>query len=498
MKEKKSSIFRRITIMVFTLITLLGVLFMGLTYYATNHYHLASTQLLNKDVAAHIAKFASPYDGTEINKRRADSVFKNAMIISPSAEVYFLDTAGNVLDFYGSKKEIKSWKVSLKNIDKYLASKGEDYIKAPDPRDPSNPKIFSAAEVKDKTKKLGYIYVILGSNEYRAVSDMLFSSHISGLVIKAFIFIILFSIVFSIFYIKRIQRSFKRMNTVLEKFQTGDFDARFKIKDNDELAPVSLAFNKMADLLTYNITQLRLTAQERKEFIASITHDLRTPLTIARGYAETLQIKKQNGTITDNEQDSFMQLILKKILQVQHMVEHLFEISKIDSVNYDLQKEPFVLSEVVQEIVNIFQLNSKEKKVSLKCVQCQYLVWVNADISLMERVIQNLVDNAVNNTPENGMIEVGLEVENNNLIFKIKNTGTPLSADFLAWINSSETIITDQYPGGKKPGLGLIIVKKILLLHGSALQASTENNSENVFSFQFDVYTSVTANADRS
>ncbi len=59
------------------------------------------------------------------------------------------------------------------------------------------------------------------------------------------------------------------MIIVLEKFQQGDFNARFKIKDNDELAPVSLAFNKMADLLTYNISQLKLSAKERKEFIAS-------------------------------------------------------------------------------------------------------------------------------------------------------------------------------------------------------------------------------------
>jgi hypothetical protein len=183
MKAKNFSIFRRIIILVFVLITVLGVLFMGITYYATTHFHLASTQLLNKDVAAHIVKFASPYDGTEINKRRADSVFKNAMIISPSAEVYFLDPAGNVLDFYGPTKNIKLWKVSLKNIDKYIASKGQEYIKAPDPRDPSYPKIISAAEVRNGSKKYGYIYVILGSNEYRTVSDMLFSSHVSNLAI---------------------------------------------------------------------------------------------------------------------------------------------------------------------------------------------------------------------------------------------------------------------------------------------------------------------------
>lgn len=461
---------------------------MGLTYYATNHYHLASTQLLNKDVAAHIVKFASPYDGTQINKRRADSVFKNVMVISPSAEVYFLDSNGNVLDFYGHQKEIKLWKVPLKNIDKFIASKGEDYIKATDPRDPSYPKIFSAAEVKSATRKLGYIYVILGSNEYRAVTDMLFGSHITSLIIKAFFFIIILSIILSLLYIKRIQKSFGRMINVLENFKNGDYNARFNTKDNDELAPVSKAFNKMADLLTYNINKLSNIEKERKEFIANITHDLRTPLTIARGYAETLQIKKQTGEITDNEQDNFMQMIMKKILQVQHMVQHLFEISKMETAGYEPQKDPFVLSEIVQEIVNIFQLNAKEKSVSLTCVQCQYLVWINADIGLMERVIQNLVDNAVKNTPENGNIEVALEVENNYLIFKIKNTGNPLSAGFIDWINSTESNFNEHYSSSQKPGLGLRIVKKILSLHASALHAETQNNSTNIFSFRIDIF----------
>ena len=238
MKAKKFSIFRRITILVFALITILGVLFAALTHYATTHYHLASTQLLNKDVAAHIAKFASPYDRNGINKRKADSVFKNVMVLNPSTVVYFLDSAGNIMDFYGPKKEIKLWKISLENINKYILSEGQEYIKSPDPKDPSNDKIFSAAEVKSNSKKLGFIYVILGSNEYKNVSEMLFSSHISNLAIKAFVFIIILTIIFSLLYINRIQRSFNSMINVLEKFQQGDFNARFKINNNDELAPV--------------------------------------------------------------------------------------------------------------------------------------------------------------------------------------------------------------------------------------------------------------------
>ena len=484
MKVKRLSIFRRITILVFALITILGVLFMGVTYYATTHFHLASTQLLNKDVATHIAKFASPFDHNGINKRKADSIFKNVMILNPSTEVYFLDSTGNVMDFYGPTKEIKLWKIPLANINKYITSKGQEYIKAPDPRDPSYSKIFSAAEVMSNSKKLGYIYVILGSNEYRNVSDMLFSSHISNLAIKAFIFIIVLSIAFSLLYIQRIQKSFNRMLNVLEKFQQGDYTARFT-KKNDEFAPVSHAFNKMADLLTYNINQLTNADNERKNFIANIYHDLLTPLSIARGYAETFLIKRDE--ISRKVLDEYVEMILKKNLQVEDMVKQLFEISKMESPEFKAKKEPFVLSEIVQETVNTFQLNALQKKVNLKCIQCQYHVWINADIRLMERVIQNLVDNAIKSTPENGEILVAIEVKNNDLIFKIENNGPLLTKDLLQWINNPENEYRLQMdkPG---TGLGLYITKKILYLHNSSLQAYCINNSHNIFTFAIEIY----------
>ncbi len=485
MKPKKFSIFRRIAIMVFALITILGVLFMALTYYATTHYHLASTQLLNKDVAAHIAKFASPFDRFGINKRKADSVFKNVMILNPSTEVYFLDTAGNIMDFYGPNKEIKLWKVPLENIDKFILAKGEEYVKSPDPKDQSQDKIFSAAEVIVKSKKLGYIYVILGSNEYKNVSDLLFKSHISNLAIKAFIFIILLSIALSLLYIQSIQKRFNSMVKVLEKFQNGDFNARFKIKDNDELASVSLAFNKMADLLTYNIDQLTKSEMERKDFIANISHDLLTPLSIARGYAETIVIKKHE--ISQKEIDNYVDMIQKKMLQVEHMVKQLFELTKMESPGFKANKESFVLSEIVQETVNTFQLTASQKDLNLKCIQCQYHVWVNADIKLMERVIQNLVDNAVKNTRENGIITVALRVENNNLIFDVENTGDLLSEELINWINSEEAKDAESANKPARSGLGLVIVKKILRLHGSVLKAHHVNDSGNIFSFSLPI-----------
>jgi hypothetical protein len=169
---------------------------MAITYLSTTHFHEASTQLLNKDVAAHIAKFTSPFENNGINKQKADSVFKNAMVLSPSAEVYFLDTTGNVIAYHAPEKEIKLRKLPLKQIHELINSKGEIYKKGPDPKEPSNPKIFSAAEVKNANGILGYIYVILTSK--KNLSGNLYTSYFSNLLVKAFCVIIALSIIFSI------------------------------------------------------------------------------------------------------------------------------------------------------------------------------------------------------------------------------------------------------------------------------------------------------------
>jgi signal transduction histidine kinase len=488
MKELQFNIFRRMAILVFSLITVLGALFIAITYFATTNYHQAGTQLLNKDMAAHIAKFTSPFEKGTVNKKKADSVFYDAMVLSPTAEVYFLDTAGRVMAFHAPPKDIRLWKIPLFNINQYIAAQGQEYIKAPDPKDPSHSKIFSAAEVYEGTKKLGYIYVILNSKSSESIISTLLDSHIGNLAIKAIAVIIILSLLISIFYILRLRQNFNRMIDVLQRFEGGDYTVRFNIKDKDDLAPVGHAFNKMADLLSLNISNLTKSEKERKDFIAIISHDLRTPLAVARGYAETLLMQKEGEEISSEQRQEYVQLILQKIHQVEMMVQELFELSRIEAPEFKPHKEPFVLTEIVQEMVHSFQLTAASKNISLRCTECQHHLWVHADVGMMERVVQNLIGNALKSTPAGGKIEISLQPNHQNLIFSIANTGEALPEDLLQWINhfKDDNSLLNKRPA--KLGLGLLIVQKILLLHDSSLEAYTHDGSRNIFSFPIPVY----------
>ncbi|MDR3716512.1 MAG: HAMP domain-containing sensor histidine kinase [Puia sp.] len=478
-KRQPFAIFRRIYLGVFFLIAVLGVLFAGITYLATTDFYEASTQLLNKDVATHIAKFTSPYGNGGFDRQRADSVFQDAMVISPSAEVYFLDTAGRVIYFHGLPSEIQRWQVPMEHIQRYISSGGHRHIDGPDPRDSTHAKIFSAAAVEQGSAKLGYIYVILGSRQYRSVTQMLYNSHVTPLVLGAFLFIIAFSGLVTLLYIRRIRARFDDMMNVLEKYREGDFTARFGLTDKNDLEPFTESFNKMADLLLDNIHRLTNSEKERKDFMVNISHDLRTPLAIARGYAETLFLKKR--PLRPDEEREYGELVINKIRQVEKMVNQQFELSKMESASFEAQKEPFVFSEIVQEVIHVAANSPEGYQRPLDCLHCTDGSWVEADIPMLERVIQNLLVNAIKYSYEDGRIQISLVRVEEELIFRIENEGPVLASDLLQWLNGA----------GHKPAtpaIGLTIVRKILLLHHFPFLAESLPGSLNAFSFRMPLW----------
>jgi signal transduction histidine kinase len=482
MKKTSSGIFRRIGILIFIIVSGLSILFIIVTYMATVDYYRSSTQILNRDVAAHIAKFSSPYGPHGINKKKADSVFYNAMIVSPNVEVYFLDTTGKVLYYHAADSLIKVRQVPLENIRQYLQTPTTE-ITDVDPKDPDHPKIFSAAEVWSGKKMIGYIYVILISKQYRNVADIVFKSKAGGLAIKVFCIIILTTVIFGLLYTSRLQSRFNRVIAVLERFKDGDLNVRFDTDSRDEFYPISDAFNKMAVMLEANFKQQKELENERQNFLVNISHDLRTPLAVARGYAETMLLENPGYTSREKQH---LELILGKIQMVEKLVLQLFELSKTESVSFVPLKEPFIFSEILQENLAGTQLQANRKKVALMCLDCEDTSYINADAGMMERVIQNLLENAVKYTAENGNITVRLAHGPGSLLLHIANTGLPLSDELIFWINDQEASGLTNRPANT--GLGLALVKSILKLHGFKLTAGVSGSGQNFFTVKMTVF----------
>ncbi len=487
MKNKITSL-RLVLLLVFLMITGTAALFMAITYYSAQQYHQATTQLLNREVAEHIAKFTSPYERKGINKIIADSVFHNAMVLSPSIEVYFLDTTGRVIYFDAPEREILQRTVPLDPIRKYISEEGKIFITGRDPRDPDEEKIFSAAKVNVAGKDHGYIYVILGSKEFRVASHILYNSHIGNLLLKAFMFVIISSIIITWLYLRRVEKRFNRMIAVLERFKKGDYNARFQNEKSSEFSVFTESFNTMAELLVRNINNLKRSEEERKQLVVNISHDLRTPLSIARGYAETLSIQKKENQLQPGKQDEYTQLIVQKITQVEHMVTQLFELSRIESAEIIPHKQPFIFSEIVLEIINSLMLPASHKNITIECFECSDFSWINADIKLMESVVQNILINAISYSKEKSAVRVSMKQVKKKLVFVVENLGDTLPNDLLEWINAASDRDSDIRP--QKSMIGLTIVKRIIHLHQFDLRV-TSGKGHNTFQIEMPLFTNV-------
>ena len=219
--------------------------------------------------------------------------------------------------------------------------------------------------------------------------------------------------------------------------------------------------------------------------IANVSHDLRTPLAIVQGYVETLLIKGEN--ISEGDRKKYLETSLNGLERLSKLIAQLFEYSKLEAKQIEPKKEPFFVAELAQDVAAKYQILAEQKNIKIDLDVAPDLPLVFADLSLVERVIQNLMDNALTYTPENGAIIFAVSEVNNKVEIRVKDNGPGIP-------ENEQAFIFDRYRQAsrtgksKGAGLGLAIVKKILELHDSSIQVKSKLNEGTAFMFQLPAY----------
>ena len=275
------------------------------------------------------------------------------------------------------------------------------------------------------------------------------------------------------------------IDTVI-RFKEGDTQARIQNAGKTDLAELAVTFNQMADTINDNMDKLKAHDKLRQELVSNVSHDLRTPLAIIHGYTETLLIKDKE--LTDQDRKQYLNNINSSTEKLTKLVAQLFEYSKLEAKQIEPQKEPFLISELAMDLYYKYQILAKERSIELKIEMEEGLPLVFADISLVERVIQNLMDNALKFTPEGGTITLMLSHSDNNVECTVKDTGMGIS-------EQDQTYIFERYRKAKAAtkenfgaGLGLAIVKKILDIHNASIKVISKPNHGAAFQFVLPVY----------
>ena len=276
---------------------------------------------------------------------------------------------------------------------------------------------------------------------------------------------------------------------MIRDFQNGNLNARIQVDSKGELLEFANSFNDMADTIVDNINQIKRMDTIRRDLVANVSHDLRTPLAIIRGYIETVLIKDES--LSPDERKKYLETILSSTDRLLFLVEELFELSKLEAKETLPNKEVLSLAELMQDIHQKNLIIAKSKNIKLTLNIEENMPLIKADIGMMEKVFQNLLDNALKFTPAEGEINMSLEHTANNgrkLKAVISDSGAGIKQEELAYIfDRYYQIKRVSSENGKGAGLGLAIVKKILDLHDVKVDVKSDPGKGTKFILVFPV-----------
>lgn len=488
MNEMRTKIVNRLYLQVSAIFLLVLVLFTVVALYvsvgAARDYSVEVNQRLNRNLAQSTVEVISPLIKNEVFSDSAVAdIMHSMMMINPIVEVYLLNPEGKILKYVAPDKVVKSTEVDLNPIRQFLNDPEHSIIYGDDPRNPGEHKTFSAAEIIQNGQLVGYIYIVLASQKYVSNAQAVLGSYILGLSIRSVIIILLISALVGLLAIWLITKKLNPIIRGIDAFKEGKLETRIPVKTSSEIDRIGLVFNEMADTIEKNIQELKGVDNLRRELISNVSHDLRTPVASIQGYAETLLLKQ--GKIGEEEQRKYLEVIFKSCGRLKKLVEDLFELSKLQTQQVKPNSEPFSIAELVYDIANKYRIISQKRGISVNTTIAKDLPLVKADISMIDRVLQNLIDNAVKFCNEGDTINI--EIDNKlpgKVEVRVADSGQGISTEDLPHVFQRYYKGRDDH---QSTGLGLAIVRKIIELHQSRIEVFSQYGKGTTFVFDLPV-----------
>jgi signal transduction histidine kinase len=295
-------------------------------------------------------------------------------------------------------------------------------------------------------------------------------------------------------------RRIRRVGVAVESLARGGSARPLRLPDadahGDEIGRLAAQAEQVAQQIADQSAALALAARRRSELLANVSHDLRTPLASMQGYLELLLLR--HGSLDPAEAQNYLQTAARQSERLGRLVGDLFELTRLEAGDAQVQAEPFVLAELAQDVVQKYRADASARGVALGvcgeaergesgdvgehesagkgdgCAGVQAdagSTTVQADIALIERVLASLVDNALRHTPGGGAVNITIGGDAQRARVAVRDTGAGIAAEDLPGIfERYERAGRVGDTGSSHAGLGLAIARRIVQLHGSTLQ----------------------------
>ena len=324
---------------------------------------------------------------------------------------------------------------------------------------------------------------IYGENGELCGMTLLYSSNmrwgdmvetLSGTVLTAAMLILIASLIAAYFISERVIGPLKEMSIAAKKFASGKFDSRVRVRGNDEVAALAVAFNDMADSLE-NLENMR------SSFVANVSHDLRTPMTTIAGFIDGIR----DGVIPKEEEDHYLDIIASEVRRLSRLVSSLLDLSRIQAGERKFTMSPFDICEMARVILISFEKQIDEKRLDVAFECDSDRMYVNADHDAIYQIFYNVCHNAVKFSKVGGAFRIRIaNTKEKKILISVYNEGQGIPQEDIPFV-FDRFYKSDKSRGLDKTGigLGLYISKTIISAHGEKIWVNSEYQKNCEFCF---------------
>jgi len=475
------------------IVALLGGAFYLIDRYSVRMYYEELSQRLNASLAMYVVNAEPLISDGKVNRDTLTELANRAMIINPTAEIYLLDRDGRILADAFPPEDVQVDRIDTDPIRALLSESRPLPIKGVDPRDPDTRKVFSAFPVRDPGDPghdAGYLYVVLGGEHYKVVAGQVAGSDMQRMVAAAILLLVLAAFVAGVLLFSFLTRRLRRLTAEVTEFTAGDFESDQPVaaagQPKDEIDQLRNACHTMAATIRRQVASLQENDRLRRELVTNISHDLRTPLATMQGYIETLIIKDE--TLDSRTRRLYLDVARKHASHLGRLIQDLFDLAMLDASRVTPAFEEFSLMELVQDVVQEFDLQAQGARIALDIEGPGEPATVCADISLIQRVLENLVGNALKYTPEGGRVSISVHPSSKGVGVSVTDTGPGIPERDLPHIFDRFYRADRETDDKGSIGLGLAIARRILELHDSEIVVISERRRGTAFRFDLPRY----------
>jgi signal transduction histidine kinase len=501
------TLWQRMSLVLAALLLLCGGLTAWMQVRANRAQEQEVEQRLSRGLAEHIAGHTTLMNRDGLNPAGVHALFDMLMVVNPSVEVYVLGLDGQLEGYLAPAGHLKRDRVDLAPIHRFLAGDALP-IYGDDPRSDSALKVFSAAPLRIDGRDAGYVYVVLLGEDRDALAAAGFTQSAWRTTLWSIGLVVVLGLGGGLLAFGVITRPLRALTASVRRLEREGFDAVAPAAgaeptdlaatlpripptaeapgmpdlrgERDEIALLRLAFEQMSQRIAAQWRELVRQDQQRRELVANISHDLRTPLTSLHGYLETLAVKSNH--LSDAERRRYLDTALAQSRKVGRLAQELFELARLEYGAIKPDKEPFSLAELVYDVFQKFELAAEARQMRLTADFVPGLPGVSADLAMIERVLTNLLDNAIRHTPLGGEIRVTLRPVHGQVEVQVEDTGPGIPAELRPGLFTRPSVLS-RAPFDRSGGLGLIIVHRILRLHESDIRLLDRPGHGAVFCF---------------